>query len=363
MRVSIITKKSALTDGLSRYGESLCTALDDKVDVDIISLRPYPVPTRILNLSKSLGIDIGFFLENNPVHLERLPDGEVTHILNQNLAIALNFYKIENSVLTLLDVMPLSRDDPPQMSIPNKILYKLALRGAKKAEKVITTSQCIKKDITEYLKIPEDKIEIVYIGLDHRKFKIIEKPHIDYFDPEHFNILYVGSELPRKNLPTLIKAFYRLKKKLPEVKLIKVGGAVWQKGREELNELIKELNLEKDVLFAGQAEESLPLFYNAADLFVFPSLYEGFGLPPLEAMACGCPVIASEYGSLPEVLGNAPLFIDPLDIEGFAANMYEALTNNSLKEELIKKGLERSKMFTLKKYAEETINVYEEIIG
>jgi glycosyltransferase involved in cell wall biosynthesis len=154
-----------------------------------------------------------------------------------------------------------------------------------------------------------------------------------------------------------IKAFYELKKKIPDVKMIQIGA---DKGIFE--NLIQQLQLQKDMEFQGIiTEKKLREFYNLADVFVFPSFYEGFGLPPLEAMACGCPVITSNAASLPEVVDNAGIMVDPLNIDGLAEAIYNVLTNDGLREDMIKKGLERAKMFTWERTARETYKVYEEV--
>jgi len=166
---------------------------------------------------------------------------------------------------------------------------------------------------------------------------------------------------PTKNIPTLIKAFYKLKKAMNDVKLIKIGSYEWKSERIKILNLIKHLNLEKDVLFfENVSEEILPLFYNASDVFVFPSLYEGFGLPVLEAMACGCPVIASNKASIPEVVGDAGILVEP-DEDSLFNSMFNLLKDENLRKEFSKKGLEQAKKFSLEKECEETLKIYKNL--
>jgi glycosyltransferase involved in cell wall biosynthesis len=154
-------------------------------------------------------------------------------------------------------------------------------------------------------------------------------------------------------VPTLIKAFYKLKKKLPDAKIVKVGRPGSRVGRKGLLKLIDNLELQNDITFIDYVPETeLPRYYNSADLFVFPSAYEGFGLPPLEAMACGVPVIASNAASLPEVVGGACVMKNPQDVDGFAKAMYSVLTDDGLRENMIKKGLKRARLFSWQKTAE-----------
>ncbi len=172
-------------------------------------------------------------------------------------------------------------------------------------------------------------------------------------------VLYVGSETQRQNVPILIKAFSKLRKRIPNVKLVKIGESQSSDGREKVLKLINDLNIQNDVVFTGYiSEEDMPKWYNAADVFVYPCEYAGFGLPPLEAMACGTPVITSNTTSLPEVVGDAGILINPQDIELMVNMMYKILTDNELSEELSKKGIERSKLFNWNESAKLTQEVY-----
>ncbi|MFZ0442832.1 MAG: glycosyltransferase family 1 protein, partial [Methanobacterium sp.] len=173
-------------------------------------------------------------------------------------------------------------------------------------------------------------------------------------------ILYVGSETPRQNLIFLLKAFNKLKKKLPNVKLLKIGDPQSYGARKQLIYSINEMGLQNDVIFIGYvSEEELPKWYNASDLLVYPCLYAGFGLPPLEAMACGTPVITSNTSSLPEVIDDAGTMVDPNNVTNMASKMYEILNNPDLRGDLIKKGLKRAQFFTWEKAANETYAVYD----
>ncbi|KUO39290.1 MAG: hypothetical protein AVW06_04195 [Hadesarchaea archaeon DG-33-1] len=231
----------------------------------------------------------------------------------------------------------------------------------KRKPKLMAISEFTKKEIMNNLNYPSEKIDAIHLGVDLEKYR----PLTNFEKPECFTgktVLYTGAESFRKNIPTLIKAFYKLKKKVPNVKLVKVGRPEDRQGRKNVLELVNELKLGDNITFVGYVpEEDLPLFYNSADLFVFPSLYEGFGLPPLEAMACGLPVVASNTSSLPEVIGDAGIMKDPYDVDGFASAMHNVLTNDGLREDMVKKGLKRAKLFSWEKTAIKTLKVYEEI--
>ena len=226
---------------------------------------------------------------------------------------------------------------------------------------IIADSENTKRDIANYFKISDDKIKVVYIGIDE-KFRpsanarnIREKYNIgDYF------ILYVGTLEPRKNIPTLIRAFYIAQKKGVNCKLIIAGGEGWK--YQGIYKAVEDLKLSNSIIFLGYVpDDDLPQLYSAADLFIYPSLYEGFGLPPLEAMACGCPVISSNTSSLPEVVGEAGLMVNPYDADEIANAIYKGLNDEKLREKMIEKGLERAKTFSWKKCAEKTLEVYESV--
>jgi glycosyltransferase involved in cell wall biosynthesis len=236
-------------------------------------------------------------------------------------------------------------------------------RTLKNVDMIITVSKSTKKDVIKCLKFPEEKIKVIYNGVDERF-----KPLKNYNDVLHkYNInppyiLYIGTLEPRKNIPALIKAFYKLKKRGIRHKLVIVGKKGWK--YKQIFRVVEDLNLRRDVVFTGYVSyNDLPKFYSAADLFVYPSLYEGFGLPPLEAMACGCPVITSNVSSLPEVVGDAGFIVDPSDIGGLSRTIKELLANDSLRENVIRKGLKRIKEFSWEKTAKESLKVYKEVIN
>ncbi len=231
-----------------------------------------------------------------------------------------------------------------------------------RADKIIADSQNTKKDLINLFNIRNDKIEVIYLGVDEvyhpiRTQELLRETKNKYNLPREF-ILFVGTIEPRKNLKRLIEAFYELKKnKSIEHGLVIVGEKGWL--CDDIFETLGKLHLNQDVIFAGYIPESeLPLIYNAADLFVFPSLYEGFGLPPLEAMACGVPVVTSNVSSLPEVVGDAAILVDPYNIQAIAEAIEQVLENNNLREKMIEKGFNQAKKFSWEKAARETLNLY-----
>lgn len=236
-------------------------------------------------------------------------------------------------------------------------------RALRKVDRIITVSENTKADIVKYFGISEEKIEVIHNGVDHEHFKKLDreccyrKLKIKYGIDSKF-ILSVGTIEPRKNYTNLVKAFYELKKRKISHKLVIIGKTGWK--YKSFYDAIEKLRLKKDVLLLGYVPyEDLPLFYNCAEVFVYPSLYEGFGLPPLEAMACGCPVVVSNCSSLPEVVGDAGILVDPYDHKKLAESLYEVLSDEGLRKHLTLKGLRRAKKFSWKETAKKTLKVYE----
>lgn len=228
-------------------------------------------------------------------------------------------------------------------------------RGIRLASFIIAVSKFTQKELIKLFKVSPEKVTVVYNGIDH-----------DVFHPKDRRplgcpyLIYAGSERPRKNLGRLLEAFAEVKKEFPALKLVKVGEAGRNlKFRQSIRAKIKKLGLEKEVVFVGHPEdEKLAEYYSGASCLVYPSLYEGFGFPPLEAMACGCPVVASRVSSIPEVVGNAGLLFEPHNVEEMATAIRRALTDEELRKRLISRGFERARNFTWEKTAEKTWRVY-----
>ncbi|KKQ17252.1 MAG: Glycosyl transferase group 1 [Berkelbacteria bacterium GW2011_GWA1_36_9] len=234
------------------------------------------------------------------------------------------------------------------------------------AQKIIAPSVATKNDLQEFLKIESEKIQVIPEAADSRFRKIKNDAFSDrvisrYFDPKLKYILSVGTLEPRKNLTRLVTAYSLLPHILKrEYKLVLVGAKGWN--NSELYRAIKNLNLEDNVIFLGfVSDEDLPYIYNRANIFVYPALYEGFGLPPLEAMASGVPVIVSANSSLPEVVGNAAILLDVKNEEEIAQAIKEVILKEKLRQKLVKRGFEQAKKFSWATAAKETLKVLEEV--
>ncbi len=244
-------------------------------------------------------------------------------------------------------------------------LSHLTRLSVKEADMVIAVSQNTKRDLVRLFGLDEEKVCVIYHGTNE-SFQPIASHPLENFRkrrglPESF-ILFVGTMEPRKNLERLLEAFAQVKKdsKLPH-KLVIAGPRGWFS--EKTLAAAERLGLEDEVLFSGYIpQKELPFWYNAAQAFVYPSLYEGFGLPVMEAMACGVPVITSNTSSLPEVVGEAGVKIDPYSVEELSRALQEVLTNKDLRSALIDKGLAQAKKFSWRKAAQETLAAYERAI-
>jgi len=254
----------------------------------------------------------------------------------------------------------------PYIHLPNhrdRLLLSLDYAGIRQAEAVIAVSRATRFDLTSHLGLEDDRVFVVHEGVDHKHFRPVEARPFDF--PY---ILFVGSEHPRKNLAELLEALRILKAsgQFPGLKLVKVGKAGGSEAafREMTLQVIEQLGLQDDVIMAGRvSDEELPGYYAAAEVCVLPSLYEGFGLPALEAMACGCPLVVSSTGALPEVVGDAGVQVSPYAPDLLAAALERVLTDDAHRADRVERGLARAAEFSWERMARETGEVYREVEG
>lgn len=262
------------------------------------------------------------------------------------------------NVITVHDITPVLF--PETQNRMHVLHHKLLLPSIlKRADAVITDSYNSKQDIIRYYGIAEEKIKVIHLGVDEAYRPVSEKSKfIDTIGGPY--ILNVGTLEPRKNLITLLRAFKLAKAEGIPHKLVVAGLKGWgdTKIKREIN------GVESDIILAGYLPQGeLPGLYSFADLFVYPSIYEGFGLPPLEAMACGTPVITSNVSSLPEVVGDAAVTVEPRDEKKLSEMILKVLDDRELIESLKSKGLERARLFSWERTARETLKVYESIMN
>lgn len=266
-------------------------------------------------------------------------------------------------------------------NLPHKRLaFGMVMKSAAKdSARIIAISKTTMNDVIDYYDIPKDKFDIIYHGVDHKNFNMNVKSKINEIEKfkKKYNIaedyiLYTGMWKRHKNLLRLLKAFeiFRIKNKESRIMLVLVG-KIDRKEPEvisEINRINKILDskymIHNSIMATGFVEEEeLPISYAGAFAYCIPSLSEGFGWPPLEAMACGTPVISSKESCMPEILGKAPLYFDTYDTFDIAEKIKIITTDNELRKELIAKGLEQVRKYNWEECAEKTLEVYKKLLG
>ena len=232
--------------------------------------------------------------------------------------------------------------------------------SVRRAARVITVSESTRRDVLRFYRVDPERVVTVPNGVDPSLAPVTDRERLAAFRKEHGLpddfILFVGTLQPRKNLVGLLRAYARMGARV-DAPLVVAGGKGWM--YEPVFNEVRALGVEDRVIFAGYADpEDLALWYSAATVFVYPSLYEGFGLPVLEAMACGTPVITSDTSSLPEVAGDAALLVNPRDVDAMAAAIARLMGDPALRADLRERGLARARAFSWERTARETAAVY-----
>jgi glycosyltransferase involved in cell wall biosynthesis len=357
--------------GLGRYARELTTALlavDSENEYVAFYIRPTeaqvaPPLDRLPRLTSNLSAK-PWRMSALVAHLtslpqdRRFPSVDLFHATDHLLP---RLSRVK-SVFTLHDLI--FRFYPETHKPLNRWFLTLMMpRFLRAADAVISVSESTKRDAVRLYGLDEATIKVIHEGV-HPRFcpappEAISAVRQKYGLPQSF-ILSVGTIEPRKNLTSLLEAYRALRDRGEEFKLVIVGKKGWL--YESFFRRLRELGLEDEVIFPGFVfDEDLTAFYTAADLFVFPSLYEGFGLPVLEAMACGAPVISSNTSSLPEVAGDAALLVDPNSVEALTGAMRNVLDNKRLRDELRDKGPMQAAKFNWEGAARETLAVYSSV--
>ena len=359
--------------GLSRYTERLAAHLlqeqGDRValtlfhnahsghrlppslaDAPQASLRLGQYPWRLSVLASQLA--------RQPWYEKRLPPSQLYHATEHLLP-----WLRRPAVLTVHDLI--FERYPQHHTWTNRAFLRLGMPlFVKAAQAIIAVSQQTRRDLMALYRVPGEKIHVVHEGVDAR-FAPADPAQVvqvrERFSPDRPYLLMVGTLEPRKNHAAALRVLARLVREGFPHRLLIAGGRGWL--FQPIQELVGELGLGQRVRFTGYvAEAELPALYTGADALVMPSLYEGFGFPVLEAMACGTPVVCSNVSSLPEVAGSAALLVDPRDEEALLAALRRILTEPGLAEELSRRGREQAARFSWSRCAEETVAVYQAVV-
>jgi len=267
---------------------------------------------------------------------------------------------------TVVSVMDFSFEVYPQWHPQERIEYfrKKFWKNIGRADRIIAISNFVRDEAVNKFNLPAEKVRVVRLGFNKDVFRLMAPGELapvkaKYGLPDTF-MLCVGSMEPRKNLLNLLKAYLSLTAAVrKEFKLVFVGFKGWE--NREIMDLIEKVK--DDAVYLGYITDAeLGALYNLASFFVYPSFYEGFGLPPLEAMACGCPVVVSHAASLPEVCGDAAIYVNPLDPESIAGGIQKAATDELLRKALRSAGLKRSEEFSWEKTAVQHLEIFDEVM-
>lgn len=325
----------------------------------------------IENLKNSL---LRFYPKNEYIFFttskELTPDVNIVHYpYFEPFFLSLPWRNQYRTVITVHDLIPLVFAKEFPVGIKGKIKWAIQKKLLQKATAIITDSNASKIDIMKYVSIPAEKISVIYLAASEeysvKKYKKEEIAHLrkKYQLPKKF-ALYVGDATWNKNLVRLIKAV-----NLSKIPLVMVGSALVGENIDKKNPWNKELvevqslaQQSKNIQRLGfVSNEDLVALYNLATVFVMPSLYEGFGLPLIEAMQCGCPVVTSPEGSIQEITEDAAVFVDPVNIEDIAKNLLTVFQDPKLCQDLSRRGLIQARKFSWEKTAYNTVNVYKAV--
>jgi glycosyltransferase involved in cell wall biosynthesis len=356
--------------GIGRYVRELVAALlkqDGQLEYRLFAASPSPLPDLpfrvrrlpfhdrwLMRLWHRARVPLPVELITGPIDLYHSPDFTLPPTLPRTR--------------TLLTVHDLSfvRDPDSAADSLRAFLSVVVPRSVARADHVLADSQATKEDLIELWATPADKVTVLYCGVDPRFRPVTAPPALAAVRARYGLghgpfILSVSTLQPRKNYRRLIQAFAPLAERHPDLSLVIGGGKGWR--YDEILAEPERLGIAGRVLFPGFIQDSdLPALYSAAVALAYPSLYEGFGLPVLEAMACGTPVMSSDRSSLPEVTADAGLQADPLDVEAWTAGLTALVEDTTLRERLVDRGLQRARSFNWDRAAGELLDVYRRLL-
>jgi len=327
-----------------------------ELELENVAQKVYPSPFKKLQTLWDHVLLMHFIV---PFHMKR-EEIEIAHFTNNFVS----FFKPCKTVVTIHDMTPFVL--PEDYSLFHRKWLKYFFRKATRlADVIISDSENSKKDLVSVFNISPEKVNVIPFGIADEFFRkrddtLKKKIRAKYSVGDRF-ILNVGTLHPRKNIERICLAYKKLREgKNISHKLVIVGRGGWS--YKKFFNLPERLELTDEIIFLGNVpQEDLPVLYNSAEVFLYPSLYEGFGLPVLEAMACGIPVVTSNTSSLPEVAGGAAILVDPYNVNEIVSALYDLLTDKNLQRDMVDKGLERARKFSWDRTAKDTRAVYQNL--
>jgi glycosyltransferase involved in cell wall biosynthesis len=330
-----ISKKNQPISGVKRYEEELFN--------NIRKIDP------LLDIQKIQRLD-NDFLGSTPVswfYRYSVGDADIVHATYQTLAPSIHIKKPNKFIVTVHDLAPLMYPDL-RYNFSTKMQWQLTPKALRRADILIAISEFTKQEIIRLCGIEENKIKVIYLGVDHEKYYPMDcqecKKQLG-LNPDNRYILVVASNLPHKRMDLTKEIFDIVRKSRPDVKLIKVGYGDVLQGEGIIN-------------LGWVRDEDMPTLYNAADIFLHTAEYEGFGLPVLEAMSCGCAIVCRNMASIPEIIEDSGILITSEKVEEWTKSILDLFQNDDLKNNLQKSGIKRGKIFSWDKTAKETVDVY-----
>lgn len=373
MRVVIVRREAKVAFSMDVYTDNLVAELKKiRPDWSIVEIAPQAWSDDLENLWHS-GNPLRKYYErylNHPRAVNRL-EADIFHIIDHTDAhVAYGLKKINKPVIVTCHdlvqyIYPEILKNEARFPAFSMAAWEYSVKGITAADSTIAISSNTAKDVNHWLKIEPEKIAVVPNGVG-REFKLLDSKSVAAWkqkyvdDPAEICLLNVGSNHHRKNIETVLKT-------IKAIADLKIPIRLWKIGEEfypEQKQYIQDHNLSQHITFINNPHgEALINFYNAADILLAPSLYEGFGLTILEAMACGTPVITSNVSSLPEVAGDAAISVKPTDIESITKAILRIHQDPVFRQNLIQKGLARVQEFTWSKTAEQTATIYEQVVA
>ncbi len=372
LKIDLITRDyNGEINGLSRYDRALYEGLSVRNDLQI-AIRPVQAPrSRILDgVRRATGLDLATFLSVYPA---MLPDchGTLRHITTNSHTTALLCAASRPTIVTVHDIIHYTHRYDQRLSTYQHSVQQLAdtlsLYNLRYATMVIASSNDTKQQLVSQLNLPANQIIVIPLGVDTNRFfpqvvpaSFYERYRLDTSTPY---VLHISSEEPRKNIETLLRAWVLVQREYPNAMLLKVGRCLYPTERVRLLALISELGISASVRFIDAVpDEDLPLFYNAARVFAFPSLAEGFGFPVLEALACCTAVVCSDAPALTEIVEGVALQHTAADDQALASAIKTLLGNISFCDRMSQAGLHRAADFSWSRTMDRTYDLYIETI-